>query len=190
MWELDSAEGHRGRVGVLLEDGSVPGPVYYDIGSGASFHKSAEWHIYDGTLGAPRADRMRAACACGWYGEAAYPIEWDRVSSREPYHYDTSGPQGDWATHAREVAALARPLPEDVAALLSRLRTRVDELENSDILAGLRVMGELESVIGCSAPYFARAATGAYPEEEIARALGSTRAALTTRLRRYDRPAY
>ncbi|MEU7023665.1 hypothetical protein ABZ990_23810 [Streptomyces sp. NPDC046203] len=190
MWELDSAEGHRGRVGVLLPDGTVPGPVHYDIGSGATFHKSTDWHIYDGTLGAPRAERMRGACACGWFGEDTYPIEWDKVSRREPYRYDITGPQEDWATHARETAAGAWPIPEDLVDLIARLRARVDELEHGDILAGLRVIGELDLIIACSGGYFARAATGRYPDDEIAQALGSTEQALTTRLRRYDRGYY
>ncbi|MFB7935807.1 hypothetical protein [Streptomyces sp. NPDC056049] len=31
MWEPDGAEGYVGKVGVLLEDGTAPEPVYIDI---------------------------------------------------------------------------------------------------------------------------------------------------------------
>ncbi|WP_053644294.1 MULTISPECIES: hypothetical protein [unclassified Streptomyces] len=93
---------------------------------------------------------MRAACACGWYGEATYLIDWDLAGRYEAHEYDTSGPLEDWAEHARETGA--------------------DRCLQS--------------------PYFARAATGTFTWEEIARSLVSTGKALDDRLRRYDRRRY
>ncbi|WP_405959407.1 hypothetical protein OG239_42280 (plasmid) [Streptomyces sp. NBC_00868] len=37
---------HEGSVGVLLGDGSEPGPVYYDVGSGPDMPSSTAWHYF------------------------------------------------------------------------------------------------------------------------------------------------
>ncbi|MFC8957519.1 hypothetical protein ACFT8P_33545 [Streptomyces sp. NPDC057101] len=65
MEEPDGAEGHVGKVGVLLKDGTVPEPIYIDIGSGGG-PAVTDWFCYDGSFGRSRAERMRAVCACGW----------------------------------------------------------------------------------------------------------------------------
>ncbi|WP_445269287.1 hypothetical protein [Streptomyces sp. DSM 41634] len=36
---------HEGSVGVLLADGSEPGPVYIDVGSGSHVPSSTEWQV-------------------------------------------------------------------------------------------------------------------------------------------------
>ncbi|WP_037708961.1 hypothetical protein [Streptomyces griseus] len=186
MWEPDGAEGHVGKVGVLLEDGTVPGPVCIDLGSGSYVPSFTDWWYYDGTHRRPLADRMRAVCACGWSGERTYPIDWKRVRPREPYHYDTSGPERDWEDHTRRINAAAVQLPEDVARLISRIRERLDDIEGDDPLTALRIVGELDSVVEVNGSYATRLATRKHTDEEIATALGATEKALNTRLRRYD----
>ncbi|MER6639098.1 hypothetical protein [Streptomyces microflavus] len=53
MWQTEEfGVAHAGRPGVLLADGSEPGPVYFDTGSSANFHRSSDWWIYTGELGA------------------------------------------------------------------------------------------------------------------------------------------
>ncbi|MWA07694.1 hypothetical protein [Streptomyces sp. BA2] len=65
-WMLDEfGKSHAGRPGVVLDDEIEPGPVYFDFGSGANIHKTTDWWVYDGTLGAPLAMQMRGSCACG-----------------------------------------------------------------------------------------------------------------------------
>ncbi|MGW0118023.1 hypothetical protein [Streptomyces sp. NPDC003327] len=174
-----------GKVGVLLEDGTVPGPVYIDVGSGSHVPSFADWWVYTGEGRAPLAERLRAVCACGWYGETTYPIDWTRVSHREPHLYDTSGPEKDWEVHTRQVTACAVPLPEDIARLLSELRERLEEIEDGDPLTALRIIAELDSIVGINGSYAARLATRKYPDREIAAALGSTEKAVAARLRRY-----
>ncbi|MFE1272616.1 hypothetical protein [Streptomyces sp. NPDC058758] len=190
MWEPDGAEGHVGKVGVLLEDGTVPGPVYIDAGSGAYVPRFTDWWYYDGVNRRPLADRMRAVCACGWVGEGTYPLDWKRVPDREPHRYDTSGPEGDWQRHTREIAAAAVPLPEDVARLISRIRERLDAIEDTDPLTALRIVGALDAVVETDGPYATRIATRRHTDEEIAAALGATEKALAARLRRYDPRRY
>ncbi|MFC9729775.1 hypothetical protein ACFWGM_13680 [Streptomyces roseolus] len=186
MWEPDGAEGHVGKVGVLLEDGTVPGPVYIDIGSGSYVPSFTDWWYYDGVHRRPLADRMRAVCACGWQCETTYPIDRKRVPRREPYLYDTSAPEKDWEDHTRRINAAAVPLPEDVARLISRIRERLDDIEDTDPLTALRIVGALDAVVESDGPYVTRAHT----DEEIATALGSTEKALAARLRRYDNTRY
>ncbi|NML51718.1 hypothetical protein HHL19_22425 [Streptomyces sp. R302] len=186
MWEPDGAEGHVGKVGVLLEDGTVPGPVYIDIGSGSYVPSFTDWWYYDGVHRRPLADRMRAVCACGWQCETTYPIDWKRVPHREPYLYDTSAPERDWENHTRQINAAAVPLPQDVARLISQIRERLDDIEDTDPLTALRIVGALDAVVETDGPYATRLATRKHTDEEIATALGSTEKALAARLRRYD----
>ncbi|MFI8769407.1 hypothetical protein ACIGN6_31510 [Streptomyces sp. NPDC053792] len=190
MWELDGAEGHVGKVGVLLNDGSVPGPVYIDIGSGGHIPSFTDWWLYTGSGLRPLANRMRAVCACGWSAAATYPIDWKRVAEDEPHRYDTSGPEQDWASHTRDVAAGTVPVPEDVARLISQLRRRLDEIEATDALTTLRIVGELDAIVETEGGYAAREARLTHTDEEIATALGSTKKATAAQLRRYDRNHY
>ncbi|MGW4699846.1 hypothetical protein [Streptomyces sp. NPDC004285] len=190
MWELDGAEGHVGKVGVLLDDGSVPGPVYIDIGSGGHVPSFTDWWVYNGSGRRPLASRMRAVCACGWSGATAYLIDWKRVEDEEPHGYDTSGPERDWEGHTRDVVANALPVPEDVARLISQLRRRLDEVEASDTLTALRIVGELDSIVETEGSYAARMALRSHTDQEIAVALGGTDEATAARLRRYDTRRY
>ncbi|MFI8372074.1 hypothetical protein [Streptomyces sp. NPDC085466] len=190
MWEPDGAEGHVGKVGVLLEDGTVPGPVYIDMGSGSYVPSFTDWWYYDGWGRRPLADRMRAVCACGWQGGTTYPIDWKRVPRREPYMYDTSGPERDWEQHTRQVNEAALPLPEDVARLISRIRERLDDIGDDDPLTALRIVGALDTIVDTDGCYATRVATRRHTDEEIATALGSTEKATAARLRRYDSRRY
>ncbi|MFC9706349.1 hypothetical protein ACFTWD_37310 [Streptomyces sp. NPDC056943] len=61
---------------MLQADGSEPGPVYFDLGSGSSFHESIDsWH-YDGTMRRPPATSMRGRCASVWTDSC-----WTRTST-------------------------------------------------------------------------------------------------------------
>ena len=186
MWEWDGTDGHEGDVGVVLEDGSEPGPVYFDTGSGGNFHKSTDWWIYDGTFGAPVADRMRARCACGWRGAENYPIDWSAVERRRPYTYDTSGPEEDWQAHMADVTRRTVPLPEDLARLLGQLRERLVDMEDDDPLVILRVVRELESITASAGPYAARLTQRqALSDAAVAEALGVTEKKARSRLNHY-----
>ncbi|MFE9045973.1 hypothetical protein ACFYOG_34400 [Streptomyces sp. NPDC007818] len=190
MWEPDGAEGHVGRVGVLLEDGTVPGPVYIDIGSGGGGAAVSDWFSYDGSFGRPRADRMRAVCACGWASGTAYPIDWELVPDLQPHLFDTSAPERDWAAHTRKVTTAAVQVPEDIARVISQVRERLDKLEDHDPLTALRIVTALDAVIEIDGTAIARTAAYKHTDREIAAALGSTEKALTARLRRYGVERY
>ncbi|MGW7433956.1 hypothetical protein ACWGIN_30995 [Streptomyces sp. NPDC054861] len=187
-WKRDGYAAHEGAVGVLLPDGSEPGPVYFDTGSGGDVHESTNWWIYDGTLGAPRADRIRARCACGWRGQDAYPVDWEAVVRRDPYAYDTSGPERDWERHVDDVQARTVPLPAEVSDLLQQLRQRLERLIDDAPLAAVKAAGELESMaaaIGPVAAYLAvREDDLSWPR--VAEALGTTEQEARSRLLHYE----
>lgn len=61
-WTSDEfGASHQGRVGVLLDDGTLPKPVYFD-GSFRTGHDVAHWSVYDGGTWPerPRAAVLRA----------------------------------------------------------------------------------------------------------------------------------
>ncbi|MFB7356024.1 hypothetical protein [Streptomyces gardneri] len=193
-WQRDGFESHEGVVGVLQADGSEPGPVYFDLGSGSFFHESIDWWHYDGTMHRPAATSMRGRCACGWRGEKIYPIDWEKVrEDDDPDAYDTSGPYGDWAQHLDEVAGRAVKLPEDLADLLTQVREHLDLLllDEDKYVTALKAADELEDIVAGVGPTAARLLTREDEEttSEIAEALGMTEKAARARLNlRVPRP--
>ncbi|MGW2181871.1 hypothetical protein ACWCXX_28005 [Streptomyces sp. NPDC001732] len=181
MWETEEfgAE-HEGRPGVLLADGTEPGPVYFDTGSGPTMHASTDWWVYDGTFRAPAATEMRGACSCGWRGTARYPLDWQEVDRRRPYLFDTSGPENDRDTHIAEVQAGTVPVPPDVTALIDQLGKRLIRLVDEEPLAAVRAAATLERLTkqATTDVAFDIDTPGGPSWDEVGRALGiSTRAA-------------
>ncbi|MFD8789685.1 hypothetical protein [Streptomyces vinaceus] len=87
---------------MLLSDGTEPGPVYCDVGSGPDVPSSTEWHAYGGRRGRPRAVLLRGSCSCGWRGSAEYRLDWGRLARDQPLYeadIDLSGPIGDYEAH-------------------------------------------------------------------------------------------
>ncbi|MFJ8753106.1 hypothetical protein ACIREO_27780 [Streptomyces sp. NPDC102441] len=145
MWESEEfGSEHEGRPGVLLADGTEPGPVYFDAGSGPSVHRSTDWWVYDGTLGAPSAAELRGVCSCGWRATTTYPIDWDAVERRRPYLADTGGPEADWETHIADVTSRTVPVPVELTALLDQVEARLTTLAADEPLAALRAAAALE----------------------------------------------
>ncbi|KOX19598.1 MULTISPECIES: hypothetical protein [unclassified Streptomyces] len=197
-WRRDGFESHEGTVGVLLADGSEPGPVVFDLGSSSNFHESTSWWHYNGEFRRPTATSMRGRCACGWRGTKTYPIDWERVrEDDDPDAYDITDPYGDWAAHLDGVAERAVALPEDLAGLLRRVRERLDRLwleEDSARACAtmLRACGELEAIVTEVGPEAARALAGEQDEAvpAVAEALGMTEKAARSRLRHYEHLAW
>lgn len=187
-WQRDGFLAHEGAVGVLLADGSEPGPVYFDTGSGGHFHKSTDWWIYDGTFRAPVAERMRAKCACGWRAENSYLVDWDQVERRDPHAYDTSAPAGDWKAHIDDVKARTVPLPANVTDLLSQLQEKLEALVDDAPLAALKAVNDLEEIVASIAPVAASIAVRGdeIPWPRIAEGLGTTEPDARSRLHRYE----
>ncbi|MGW1116925.1 hypothetical protein ACWD5B_07430 [Streptomyces tanashiensis] len=186
VWQREGFETHEGEVGVLLADGSEPGPVFFDLGSGAYFHESTDWWVYDGSLRRPTATATRGRCACGWRGERTVPLDWQEVGSVGRDAYDVSGPERDWEAHMDDVATRAVPLPDDVADLLQTLRERLDELVDDEPVVVLRTAEKLDAIVADYGPLAARYIAGdSIPRPRLAEALGTTEKAAGSRLTHY-----
>ncbi|MFI8854442.1 hypothetical protein [Streptomyces sp. 891-h] len=136
---------HEGWAGALLADGSEPGPVYLDAGSGPRMEKTTEWWAYDGRLpSTPRAAWARAACACGWRGEQRYPLDWERWRSRAGF--DDSAARKEWSRHIREVERRSVPLPVGLTERLEQLGDELLALADQAPLAAVRAVAELERI--------------------------------------------
>ncbi|MFK0257944.1 hypothetical protein [Streptomyces sp. NPDC090445] len=187
MWQTNEFAGeHDGRPAAVLDDGSEPKPLIHDVGSGADFHTSTDWWDYDGTLGSPRATRVRAACSCGWRGEQSYPIDWDVDEELLPVSLDTGGPQDDWQEHIAGIEAGAVPLPAGLQELLVQVDAELEKLTDCDPLAALRAVAVPERCIARTA------GTAAYhlmqdqvPDDRIAAGLGISPGKVLGRMLRY-----
>lgn len=177
---------HEGRAAAVLADGSEPEPVYFDVGSGGSMHRSSDWWVYDGTLRAPRATGLRAACSCSWRGATCYPVDWDDVDPHGPHLYDLSGPRSEWAQHIAQTEARSVPLPEALAALLQRLDEQLADLAEEAPLAALKAVAALERTVHEAARRAAlNVEADTTPWTAVATALGLCERDARSRLGRY-----
>lgn len=103
---------HEGAVGVLLADGAVPGPVFFDTGSGAGGAPVSQWSVYDGHFAhVPRAAALRAVCSCGWSG-TRQQLDWGEIGDRELPEAGAGAADAcfrDWDTHRRGGAVSRSP---------------------------------------------------------------------------------
>ncbi|WP_405827232.1 hypothetical protein [Streptomyces sp. NBC_00105] len=189
-WTVDFGDAHAGAVGVLV-GGSEPGPVYFDVGSGSEVPSTANWSAYDGRARRPRAEALRAVCACGWRSAAQYPLNWDTIGDQPLYEadIDLAGPLADWTAHLSVVRDAAVPLPEPLAALLVEMAEQLTAAAADAPLAALRAAGVLERIaarVGREAAGVLRA--DGLSAEAVATALGTTRStALVLLLTAQDR---
>ncbi|MFE1877330.1 hypothetical protein ACFW9N_41885 [Streptomyces sp. NPDC059496] len=135
------------------------------------------WSAYDGRYRRPRAEALRAVCACGWRGAAECRLDWAAVGDRPLYEadIDLSGPLADWTAHLSVIRDAAVPLPEPLAALLVKMAERLTVTAEDAPLAALRAAGVLERI----AARVGREAAGALREdglsaEAVATGLGTS----------------
>ncbi|MFE6849003.1 hypothetical protein [Streptomyces sp. NPDC057686] len=147
-WTTDEfGASHEGWVEVLLDDGSVPPPAFFNTGLGLCVYETSHWSVYDGRYRPiPRAAALRAACACGWRGPE-YRLDWAAIGEQDlgaagADQADTCS--GDWEGHAEAIEATTIPLPETVTSLLEQLEAEIDKLGNSSPLAAVRAARRTE----------------------------------------------
>ncbi|MEU8437012.1 hypothetical protein AB0F18_29745 [Streptomyces sp. NPDC029216] len=177
---------HEGWAGALLEDGTEPGPVHLDPGTGAGFRQTREWWAYSGVLNRPRAAAARAACACGWRGAAHYPIDREAVDAAGLYEPVIEGPRDDWERHLDEVEARTVPLPVELADLLERVEDQLNTLAGQAPVAALKAVAVLERVtrsVARDAAYIAEADDLSW--ESIGTGLGISENEARSRLTHY-----
>ncbi|MER6251838.1 hypothetical protein ABT224_10745 [Streptomyces sp. NPDC001584] len=175
-WTVEFGDAHAGAAGALV-GGGEPAPVYFDVGSGPDVPSTTHWSAYDGRARRPRAEALRAVCACGWRGPAQYPLDRATIGGRPLYEADVdlTGPLADWTAHLSAVHDAAVPLPEPLAALLATMTEQLTATAADTPLAALRAAGMLERL----ATRVGRQTAGALRDggmsaEAIATALGTT----------------
>ncbi|MFG2753914.1 hypothetical protein [Streptomyces xanthophaeus] len=175
-WTVEFGDAHAGAVGVLI-GGDEPGPVYFDVGSGPNVPSTRHCTAYDGRSRRPRAELLRAVCACGWRGAAEYPVDWAVIGDQPLYEADVdlTGPLADWNAHVSLVRDRAVPLPEPLAALLVELAEQLTATAEAAPLAAMRAVGVLERITA----RVGREAAGAVRDdgmsaEAVATALGTS----------------
>ncbi|MFJ7586412.1 hypothetical protein ACIQZO_03205 [Streptomyces sp. NPDC097617] len=188
-WTVEFGDVHAGAAGVLI-GGIEPGPVYFDVGSGPNVPSTTHWTAYDGRSRRPRAEALRAVCACGWRGAAEYPLDWAAIGDQPLYETDVdlAGPLADWTAHLSVVRDKAVPLPEPLAALLVEIAAHLNTTAADTPLAALRAAGVLERITA----RVGRAAAGMLDPDvsaaTVATALGTIRSkALVVLLTAQDR---
>ncbi len=109
---------------------------------------SAEWHVYDGRFGRPKAAVLRCGCSCGWRGMAEYPLDWATLPDDKPlYEADVglSGPVADAAhlstfrlstdplfiDRVRDVVGLYLDPPEKALVLCVDEKSQIQALDRS-----------------------------------------------------------
>ncbi|MGW3328536.1 hypothetical protein [Streptomyces virginiae] len=175
-WTVGFGDAHAGAAGALI-GGGEPGPVYFDVGSGPGVPSMTHWSAYDGRHRRPRAEALRAVCACGWRGAAEYPLDWNAVGDGPLYEADVdlAGPLADWNVHLSLIRDKAAPLPEPLSALLVELTEQLTATTADAPLAALRTVGVLERIAACVGREAACVlAEDGVPAEAVAIGLGTT----------------
>ncbi|MEV7416323.1 hypothetical protein [Streptomyces sp. NPDC089919] len=181
-WTTDEfGASHRGVVGVLLADGTVPEPVYFDAASGPGGSSVSQWYVYDGHGTRPRAAALRAVCSCGWTGPH-HALAWQQATEDpsdaeelvEVGDAQAGACERDWDAHTIDVAATAVPLPEPVTALLAQLETEIENLTRTSPVAAVRATRSLEVLAGRLGYWAAHDTRRDLPLPETAAALALT----------------
>ncbi|MFI5867275.1 hypothetical protein [Streptomyces sp. NPDC051546] len=169
----------------------MPDAVYFD-GNSAVGHTSRFWAGYSGQpFAGPRADRLRAACSCGWAG-TEYRVDWDRIGDKPVYEdesarRDAENCQDDWYRHIDTVEASTVAYPREIAELLQRAAGDLDSLATREPAAALKAATRLEILAASIGYHAAHAADRSMEIEDIAAALGIEVAQTEDLLDRYQR---
>ncbi len=151
--------------------------MYFDVGSGSDVPSTTHWSAYDGRYRRPRAEALRAVCACGWRGAAEYSLDWATVGDRPLYEADVdlTGPLADWTAHLSLVRDEAVPLPEPLAALRVEITEQLTATGADAPLAALRAVGMLERIVaGVSREVATALRDDGLSAEDVATGLGTT----------------
>ncbi|MEW1639099.1 hypothetical protein AB0469_34225 [Streptomyces sp. NPDC093801] len=190
-WTTDEfGASHEGWVGVLLADGTVPAPAFFDTGSGPDVHQTSHWSVYDGHFPhVPRAAALRGVCWCGWTGPD-HGLDWSAIGGHDLE--DAAGEEADaccrdWDAHTCAVEAATIPLPETITHLLNQLEAEIGRLGKSSPLAAVRAVRRLEITAGGAGYRAARSARHDATPAQAAAALGLTEAATRRELARLGR---
>ncbi|MCZ0982950.1 hypothetical protein O1L60_39350 [Streptomyces diastatochromogenes] len=179
---------------MLLADGTVPKPVYFDSYSGGFGWEVTHWSVYDGQdpyTPRPQAHSLRGECSCGWTGT---PRPLDPASTaaddddgrafREAGMEHAEDCRTDWNAHIVTVTESTIPLPAELDALLETLSSQLEDLADTSPVAALKAARALEVMARQSAYWPARDAQR-LDRAEVAAGLGLNEAAAGELLERW-----
>ncbi|GAA3271642.1 hypothetical protein [Streptomyces lavendulae] len=180
---------HEGAVEVVLSDGSVPEPVYFDSGSGSAGQRVSQWSVYDGRPRIPRAAALRAVCSCGWKG-SKQDLDWEAIGRQDLA--EAGDGQADaceraWDTHTAAVEASTIPLPDTITMLLEQLEEEIDKLAKTSPIAAVRAARRTEITAEHVGYWAARSTLHDLTPGQAAAALGLTESAARSELARLGR---
>ncbi|MFD4394190.1 hypothetical protein [Kitasatospora sp. NPDC058478] len=175
-WTTDEfGDSHKGAVGVLLADGTVPRPAFFPMADQGGGHTTSQWNVYDGRHGlTPRAHALRAVCSCGWTGPE-HQVDWNGDGAQEfddAAHELAYACEQEWDEHTTEVEMSAVAMPDDITDLIRILGDKLDKLGTESPLVALRVVRMLELTAERSARRPARIAQYDLGLEQSAAGLG------------------
>lgn len=181
---------HTGAVGVLLADGSVPDPVYFDSGSGGGGEAVSQWSVYDGRRSrVPRAAALRAVCSCSWAG-SEHGLDWETIGEQdlvEGGDAQADACDRDRSQHIDQVEATTIPLPEAVTALLTQIEEEIEKLTKTSPVAAERAARRLEVTAERVGYGAARHTAAALDTDQAAAVLGLDEDAARNLMARFGR---
>ncbi|MFJ8429831.1 hypothetical protein ACIQ9P_00875 [Kitasatospora sp. NPDC094019] len=176
-WTTDEfGSSHEGSVGVLLADGTVPGPAFFPMSSGGEGQSTSQWSVYDGFFGlTPKAHALRAECSCGWTG-TEHPLDWEQIGEQElrvaardlAEECETEW----WDGHTITVEKSAIAVPEEITDLVRLVAEKIEKLAQRSPLAAVRAARLLEVAAVRTGYWPAHDARAKASPEEAAAALG------------------
>jgi hypothetical protein len=138
-------------------------------GSGSSI-----WFAFDGTKGYPRAERVKAACECGWQAAASFPLDWDVEIEVTEGDEDGTGPYLQWTEHIEELRGTR--VPADFNRALADLRNVLSELTTASPLAAVQAAKLMEASGAFWLTESVKAAkSGGASWTEVGKALGTSK---------------
>ncbi|WP_436995796.1 hypothetical protein [Streptomyces sp. enrichment culture] len=160
---------------MLLADGSVAEPVYFDAGSGAHVHRTGHWSVYDGRLGAPRAAAFRASCACGWTGQAR-TVVWDEDDKPllETGADEAGRCLSDWDQHTIDVGETTVAVPAEITELLEQVEAEIERYAKESPVGAIKLARRMEIIAGNVGYWAAHDARHDMSPDDVARGLGLT----------------
>jgi hypothetical protein len=146
-------------------------------------NSSSVWWAFDGTKGYPLAERVKAACECGWRATKSFPLDWTAEFEVTEGDEGDTGPYHQWAAHIDSLRA--DKVPTDVTEMLSKLDARLKELSATRPLVAVQISRRLET---SGAHWLAQSVKAAKDDgsswTEVGKALGTSKQNAHERWRR------
>jgi hypothetical protein len=132
------------------------------------------WWNFTGENSYPRAERVKAACECGWQAAASFPLDWTASWEVIEGDEDGTGPFLQWSQHIEELRGTQ--VPADINQALADLRKTLSELTAASPLAAVQAAKLMEASGAFWLTEAVKAAkSGGASWTEVGKALGTSK---------------